>query len=180
MGSGSWDDLFDWGVCTDTFQEYQGKVFDMDPEDAKIVPELRAICSSLEEIGWDTIGEEVVRLPTGAEDLNIHAQIYHLADKYFIKGLKERVCEKFAECLDDSFAGSTIYGAVEVIFTTTPETDTGLRNLAIKRISEEKTKFSFEANPCLASALKEIPGLAYGLLEHEDKLRQQRQKAAQT
>jgi hypothetical protein len=40
------------------------------------------------------------------------------------------------------FAGSTFYEAVEVVFTTTPDTDTGLRDLVAKRISEEKTKYT--------------------------------------
>lgn len=84
-----------------------------------IVGELRGRCAS---------GGVVSHLPTGAEDLIMHAQIYHIAEKYFVKGLQKIVCEKFAECLDDSFVGCTLYEAVEVIFTTTSETDTGLHD----------------------------------------------------
>jgi hypothetical protein len=98
---------------------------------------LEAISLSLDDIDLTRIlGGET----TGSEDLTIHAQFYCLADKYFVKGLKKEVCEKFADCLDQSFAGSTSYEAVETVFTTTPETDTGLRSLVVKRISEEGAK----------------------------------------
>lgn len=71
------------------------------------------------------------RQPVGTEDCITHAKVYSLADKYFIKGLKETARDKFGSCMRDSFAGSTFYDAVEAVFNTTPDTDTGLRDLAI-------------------------------------------------
>jgi hypothetical protein len=45
------------------------------------------------------------RLPTGFEDLIIYAKVYSLADKYFVKGLKEITCEKFELRMRDYFTG---------------------------------------------------------------------------
>ncbi|EAT89577.1 hypothetical protein HBH56_016670 [Parastagonospora nodorum] len=106
--------------------------------------------------------------PTGDKDLNIHAKIYALADRYFVKGLKALACEKFEECLEVSFAAKSFYEAINIVFTTTPDTDTGLRDLAVKRVSEEKRKYCLDADPDLRKALKEIPDLAYTVLSYED------------
>jgi len=112
------------------------------------------------------------RPPTGDLDLSIHTKIYGIADKYFVKGLKQLVRENFRECLENSFAGWSFYQAVNLIFTTTPDTDTGLRDLAAERVSEEKRKYRLCFNMDLKTALKDIPGLAYMVLSYEDMRRQ--------
>jgi hypothetical protein len=106
--------------------------------------------------------------PTGDQDLNIHAKIYALAEKYFVKGLKAQSYEKFEKCWKDSFAGKSFYEAVNIVFTTTPDTDTGLRDLAAKCVSDEKRKYFLDANLDLRKVLKEIPDLAFMVLSYED------------
>jgi hypothetical protein len=108
--------------------------------------------------------------PVGTEDCTTHAKVYSLTDKYFVKGLKDTARDKFESCMRDAFASSPFYDAVEVVFSTTPDTDAGLRDLVIRRISEEKNKCYLAANPGLDKALKETPDLAYGVLRYEDTL----------
>ncbi|KAL5120812.1 hypothetical protein ACEQ8H_001293 [Pleosporales sp. CAS-2024a] len=110
------------------------------------------------------------RTPTGSEDLIIHAKLYALADKYFIKGLKEEVCAKFRECMDASFGSRQFYEAVEIVFTTIPETDSYLRNLLVERVAQEKEKYTLKWNQALQDALDKIPGLANSLLRYEDEM----------
>ncbi|KAH4862491.1 hypothetical protein HBH75_015400 [Parastagonospora nodorum] len=150
-------------------EKYQGKVLRI----GRIVRLFKLKHDVIEIVNgyWDEKSEtyrQPSSPPAGDKDLNIHAKIYALADKYFVKGLKALACEKFEECLKASFAARSFYEAIDIVFTTTPDTDTGLRDLAAKRVSEEKQKYCLDANPDLRKALKEIPDLAYMVLSYED------------
>ncbi|KAF1945593.1 hypothetical protein EJ02DRAFT_368897 [Clathrospora elynae] len=105
--------------------------------------------------------------PVCAHDLSTHAKLYSIAEKYFVKGLKVTVREKFKACLNSSFAGKTFYHAAEIVFSTTSDTDTGLRELVAKRVFEEKEKYGLDANEDLNEALKAIPDLAYWVMRYE-------------
>lgn len=125
------------------------------------------------------LGDQEHPIPVGAHDMKVHAQVYGLADKYFVKGLKENVSGKFDGCVWNMFAGDEFFEAVEVVFTTTPETDKGLRDMVIQRIHKEKSRFRFKMdfNVGLKKALKEIPDLAYCLLEYEVQVREDKRLA---
>jgi hypothetical protein len=71
----------------------------------------------------------------------------------------------------ESFAGRAFYDAVYLVFTTTPDRDTGLRDLVIPRVSQEKTKYCLAANPDLEDALEDMPDLVEGVLRYEVMLR---------
>jgi hypothetical protein len=110
--------------------------------------------------------------PIGASDLTIHAKVYSIADKYFIKGFEAVSHEKFKQCMRNCFASSAFYDAVRVTFTTIPDTDNALRDLVVQRISEEKANYTLDASSDMRQALREVPDLAYCVLHYEDKLRQ--------
>lgn len=110
-------------------------------------------------------------LPIGSEDLIIHARLYALADKYFVKGLKEAVLERFKHCADESFKGEKFYEAANIVFSTTPDTDTGLREVIAKRVSAERLKYRMVDNDDLKKALQDIPGLAYWVMLQEEQAR---------
>jgi hypothetical protein len=71
----------------------------------------------------------------------------------------------------DSFVGRAFHDAAHVVFTTTPDTDTGLRNLVVQRVSAEKERYCLAAKPDLNEALEGIPGFASGVLRYEATLR---------
>jgi hypothetical protein len=141
------------------------------PQQAQLNEAIKSVITPLYE-PKDRVFRNDGCLPVGAGDLTIHAKVYSMAEKYFVKGLKETSRERFEDCMRNFFAGSTFYEAVEVVFTTTPDTDTGLRDLVAKRISEEKTKYTMEASSDMNQALREIPELAFWVMRYEDKLYQ--------
>lgn len=101
-------------------------------------------------------------LPIHADDLCIHAEVYALADKYNIKGLKDLADEKFGEALDLAFTGQKFFEAVDTIYTETPRSDTRLRKKVAAHLVERKKHHGMY--PELKSALERHHELAYYML----------------
>ncbi|KAF2029142.1 hypothetical protein EK21DRAFT_113202 [Setomelanomma holmii] len=88
-----------------------------------------------------------------------HAAIYtrqRASDYWMNHCLYPSALKKFEKCMRNSFAGNYFYDAVGVVFTTTSDTDKGLRDLVVGRIIEEKEKYHLSNNSELDEALKEI------------------------
>ena len=70
--------------------------------------------------------------------LHVHAQIYSLGDKYDIPSLKKEAARRFRE--DVGVPGHrkretlTLLSVVDKIYTTTPDSDRGLRDLVVRQI----------------------------------------------
>jgi hypothetical protein len=52
-------------------------------------------------------------------------------------------------------------------FTSTPDTDDGLRDPVAQGVLEEKSTFGLEANGELDDALRNVPDLAYWVMSYE-------------
>lgn len=98
--------------------------------------------------------------------------MYLIADKYFVKGLKDAARAKFEKSMACAFGGKEFYDVVESIFTATSDTDSGIRDLIAKRVVEERDKYGLKYNRDLDEALRSIPGLAYWVIAYEERLRQ--------
>lgn len=99
---------------------------------------------------------------TKESELYIHAQMYALADKYGIHDLKDLARDKFEIAASKDWNGSGFPLAVQTVYTSTPESDHGLRDVVVDTISRHKKlleKVEVEA------LVKEINGLAFGLLK---------------
>lgn len=152
-------------------QVYQKKVYTVYPEITQEELDIGDHIASELASAWDPANKSyrgTTVLPIGAEDLTTHAKVYAFADKYFVKGLKETVRQKFKECAEDSFKGDKFYEAAHIVFTSTPDTDAGLREVVAKHVYKEKFKYRLTDNHDLRKALKDIPQLAYWMLLHED------------
>jgi hypothetical protein len=159
---------------TNTYQYYEGKVltYSLAPRPQKRQLE-DLILSVLEPIYYsESCTFRRVSPAIGASDLTIHAKVYSMADKYFVKGFKAVSNEKFKQCMRNCLSSSTFYDAVRVTFTTTPDTDTALRDLVVQRISEEKANYTLDASSDMRRTLREAPDFAYCMLRYGDKLRQ--------
>ena len=92
--------------------------------------------------------------------LVIHARVYALAEKYDVQGLKTLAFEKFELLLADQCAESDLLEVAEEVYTSTIDSDRGLRNLVLQ---------CFRKRPSLASSSKvqsiieHIPLLAFDL-----------------
>ncbi|KAJ4352007.1 uncharacterized protein N0V89_007353 [Didymosphaeria variabile] len=102
--------------------------------------------------------------PINHRDAIIHANVYAIADKYGLLGLKQMVAFKFEESLKLLPPGEEFFEAVTVAFTTTPDTDTTLRNIIAKHVYEEKTISGLYEE--LDVGMKTTPGLLSNSVQH--------------
>lgn len=64
--------------------------------------------------------------------LTIHATMYALADKYQVSGLGQIAKDKFESCLFHHIHSEDFVSAVQIVYTSTPDSNRGLRDLVIK------------------------------------------------
>ena len=95
-------------------------------------------------------------------ELNVHAQMYALADKYGIHDLKDLAREKFAEVASNEWDGKDFPVAVHTVYASTPESDYGLRNVVVDTLSQHRELLE---KPEVEALVKEVNGLAFGLLK---------------
>ena len=74
-------------------------------------------------------------------DLVTHARVYALAEKFGITGLKELAKEKFEVMANESWDDSGYLEAMHEVYTSTVESDRGLRNVIVQ---------AFRRNPDMA------------------------------
>lgn len=122
---------------------------------------------------WDSMTSHAPNLQPAADDtsvanennereLCIHAQMYALADKYGIYDLKNLARDKFEGVASRDWNGRGFPLAVEIVYSSTPESDHGLRDVVVNTISAHKElleKVEVEA------LVKQVNGLAFGLLK---------------
>ncbi len=78
--------------------------------------------------------------------LHVHAQMYSLGDKYDIPSLKKEAARRFRE--DVGIPGNrkcetlTLLSVVDKIYTTTPDSDRGLRNFVVQEIFQRYSTVS--------------------------------------
>jgi len=113
-------------------------------------------CDSCEE----SDDEEYEGYETDDSYLLTHARVYTLADKYGIPGLKSLAKHKFERQMACYYDSPEFADAVEEVYTTTIDTDRGLRNVVLQ---------AFRSHPRLANTqdvfevIKRTPTLAFDL-----------------
>lgn len=70
--------------------------------------------------------------------LHVHAHMYSLGDKYDIPSLKKEARQRFSKDViipgDKKSETLTLLSVVNLIYTSTPDSDRGLRNLVVRQI----------------------------------------------
>ncbi|PVI05415.1 hypothetical protein DM02DRAFT_498558, partial [Periconia macrospinosa] len=92
----------------------------------------------------------------------IHAKVYAIAEKYHIQGLKFVAIENFRLATLDVIVNKEFCNAIDVVYTTTPDSDRGLRDLVVKRIRNIVERIGFPEE--VESLCKEIPELAVDVM----------------
>ncbi|KAJ4299892.1 hypothetical protein N0V90_005139 [Kalmusia sp. IMI 367209] len=98
-------------------------------------------------------------------DAYVHANIYSIAEKHNIKGLKQEAAQRFEKSLDNMSSGDSFYEAVRVAFTTTLSTDMVLRDMIAKYVCNEKSLYGMY--DLLVEDMQSIPGLAFLIWRYE-------------
>ena len=106
--------------------------------------------------------DDIVLGESKESNLHVHAQMYALADKYGIHDLKDLARDKFAEAASNDWDGSGFPIAVQTVYSSTPESDHGLRDVVVDTLSQHRVLL---AKAEVEALVKEINGLAFGLLK---------------
>lgn len=131
----------------------------------KVCPHHSCLKITCGEACKDFVCYECCEIPSaegGPEQMVLHAKVYELGEKYFVKGLKQLAQDKFARSCKFHWNTSHFAAAVEHVFSSTVEGDTGLRDIVIKIISERINVLNM---PEMAATLHRFNDLTVGLLK---------------
>jgi hypothetical protein len=106
--------------------------------------------------------------PTGDCNTTMHARLYALGSKYGINSLQEVAKIKFAEAATYAWNHSDFITAAEIVYTTTPDTDKGLRDIVSRTIVEHAAVIT--GRPRMEQCIRGIDGLAYDLFNSKSTL----------
>ncbi|RKK27001.1 hypothetical protein BFJ66_g16860 [Fusarium oxysporum f. sp. cepae] len=166
-------------ACENHFQESQSNVINLPEDDPEAVdsmiyyiyngyypkmdPGTQGISKDrLAAAGWklETFGEFTGGLQV--KFLVLHAKVYALAEKYDVLGLKEmaqrcfRIISNCGGCCSKEFAQ-----ACEFVYTTTIDSDRGLRDVVVQSLHEHPRALDEEH---IRSAMRLLPDLPYDLV----------------
>jgi hypothetical protein len=99
-----------------------------------------------------------------ANPLTIHATMYALADKYQVLGLSQTAKVKFEQTLNQHVDSEDFIAAVQLAYSTTPETDRGLRDAVVQAFLVYY-KVDITELPGMESKLDTIDELSFLLLK---------------
>jgi hypothetical protein len=97
----------------------------------------------------------------GPQQMVLHAKMYELGEKYVVEGLKELAKDKFARSCRFYWNTPHFAAAVEHVFSSTVESDMGLRDIVIETISLHTNVLNM---PGMRDVLNQFNDLAVGLL----------------
>ena len=88
--------------------------------------------------------------------------MYEIGDKYDVLGLKQLALAKFSLAYTEHWDSRKFASAAHHTFSTTPESDKGLRDIVTKTISDH---MQILKSPAVEALLTEFNGLAVALLK---------------
>ena len=97
-----------------------------------------------------------------ASQLLLGAKMYGIGDKYDVLGLKRLALAKFSLACEKYWESQQFAPAAHYAFSTTPESDKGLRDIVIKTIADH---VKIIKSPAVEALLNEFHGLAMGVLK---------------
>jgi hypothetical protein len=97
-----------------------------------------------------------------ASQLLVSAKMYEIGDKYDVLGLKQLALAKFSLACEKYWESQQFAPAAHYVFSTTPESDKGLRDIVAKTIADHMKTLN---SPAVEALLNEFNGLAMGVLK---------------
>lgn len=125
---------------------------------------------------------KVIRRPADAVQLEypltIHADMYALGDKYEVQGLSTKALDKFKKSLQYHWNSEDFINATQIAYTTTPESNRGLRDAVVRAI---KDYFGVDVGelPGVEESLATIDKLSFLLMKSLGKKRLQEKVSRQ-
>ncbi|CAN9416642.1 unnamed protein product [Alternaria alternata] len=97
-----------------------------------------------------------------ASQLLVNAKMYEIGDKYDVLGLKQLALAKFSLACETYWESQQFAPAAHYAFSTTPESDKGLRDIVTKTIADHTKTLN---SPAVEALLNEFNGLVTGVLK---------------
>lgn len=97
-----------------------------------------------------------------ASQLLVSAKMYEIGDKYDVLGLKQLALAKFSLACEKYWESQEFAPAAHYAFSTTPESDKGLRDIVTKTIADHMKTLN---SPAVEALLNEFNGLAMSVLK---------------
>ncbi|KAF4452563.1 Protein roadkill [Fusarium austroafricanum] len=99
---------------------------------------------------------------SGVSEMVFDAQVYQIADKYGVSALKEFAKLKFGDAIEAGWKMDDFPVAINVVYTTTPSDDRGLRDLTVE--TSHKNLDILTRRDCFCQILRETPDFAADLV----------------
>jgi hypothetical protein len=96
-------------------------------------------------------------------NLIVHAQVYALAEKYSVDGLKELALEKFEKEVESHWNTDDFLQAAEVVYTSTVESDRGMRDIVLRTFYRHHSLLGKREGK---DVVKNVENIAYDLVIH--------------
>jgi hypothetical protein len=109
----------------------------------------------------DFVCDQCITVKGDANQLLIHAQMYEMADKYDVIGLKTLSKEKFRLACIKFWDHPGFTRAAYHAYTTTPDNDTGLRSIIRETLSDHMVLLR---KPMVKNLMTKFNGLSFDLL----------------
>lgn len=94
--------------------------------------------------------------------LTLHIEMYSLADKYDVPGLEARAMAYFKETLATARCPAVYMPCADIIYESTPESNTKLRDLITDHVVECYMIEKWESSdPLLKAAFMEVPAFGW-------------------
>lgn len=90
------------------------------------------------------------------------AQVYQIADKYDIPGLKEHSSDRFSDAIAAGWRMDDFPLAITVVYESTPSEDRGLRDLVVKTCCQNID--TLLAHSFFCETLRKVPDFAADLV----------------
>ncbi|KAI6810336.1 hypothetical protein KC332_g11238 [Hortaea werneckii] len=97
----------------------------------------------------------------------MHAKVYALGCKYQIPSLQRASLKKFEVAAALAWATDEFMHAVHLIYSTTPDSDKGLRDVAARVILEHDDELCNK--PAMEAVIRSFDGLSYSLMKEQTK-----------
>ncbi|RMY61287.1 hypothetical protein D0863_11321 [Hortaea werneckii] len=109
--------------------------------------------------------------PDGDYGAIMDAKVYALGCKYQIPSLQSASLEKFETAADLVWDTEEFVHAVHLVYSTTPDSDKGLRDIATRVILEHDDELCDK--PTMEVVIRRFDGLAYNLMKEQTKRRKE-------
>jgi len=100
----------------------------------------------------------------GVSTMVFHAQVYCLADRYMMAALKQLAKDKFEAAVKTGWSMDDFLLAVDVVYSSSPEGDRGLRDLVVEVSSSGENLEKLLKSVGFRNLLSEKPGFAADII----------------